>query len=107
MCVIPRDAFTRKWQRGEICQKGTKDTILMPYQGTDLREGHWERRIFEILEFTKGTNSCGLTISGRGWPTAYHATMQKKFELREKTNFPINGCKLEKIKGHTLRALLR
>ena len=51
-----------------MCQKGTKDTILMSYPGTELRDKHWERRIFEILEFTKGTNS------------GYHATVQKKFE---------------------------
>ena len=42
---------------GEICQMGTKDTILTSYPGTDLRDDNWERRIFEILEFTKGTHS--------------------------------------------------
>ena len=47
---------------GEICQKGTIDTILTSYPGTDLRDDHWERRIFEILEFTEGTNSGGVTL---------------------------------------------
>ena len=50
---------------GEISQKGTKDAILTSCPGMDLRDDHWGR-IFEILEFTKGTNSGSLTISGRG-----------------------------------------
>ena len=36
---------------------------------------------FEILEFTKGTNSGGLTLLD-GWPTTYHATMQKMGECQ-------------------------
>ena len=67
--LTTRDACSRKGQGGEICEKGAKFTILTAYPGTDLRDDNWERRTFEILEFTKGTNS-GLTISGRGWPTA-------------------------------------
>ena len=71
------EACTRKGLRGKICPKGTIDTILMSHSGTDLRDNHWERCIFQILEFTQGTNSGGSTMSGRGWPTAYHATIQK------------------------------
>ena len=73
----------------------------------DLRDDHWETRIFEILEFTKGTNSGDLTISGRGLSTAYHATMQKirVFQLWVKADFPINACKIEKFVSHTGRAL--
>ena len=54
----------KKIAGGETSQKGTKDTILTSYPGTDLGE-HWGC-VFEILEFTKGTNSGSLTISGRG-----------------------------------------
>ena len=61
---------------GEICRKGNKDTILTSYPGTDLRDNHWGC-IIKILEFTKGTNSGSLKISGRGLPRAYHATIQK------------------------------
>ena len=37
----------------KICQKGTKNTILITYPGADFRENHWERCIFEISEFIK------------------------------------------------------
>ena len=39
---------------------GTKDTNLTSYPGTDLKDDNWERRIFDILEFTKGTHSGNL-----------------------------------------------
>ena len=51
-----REACTRKGQRGEISQKGTKDKILTSYPGMGLRDGQWGS-IFDILEVTKGTNS--------------------------------------------------
>ena len=57
----------KKRAGGEICRKGTIGTILTSYPGTDLRDDHWERCIFEIVEFTKGTSSCGVTIQGMGW----------------------------------------
>ena len=66
-------------QGGEICQKGTKDAILTSYPGTDLQDDHGGC-IFEILEFSKGTNNHGLLIP----PTAYHATMQKIRMFRAK-----------------------
>ena len=36
----------KKISGGEILRKGTKDTILTSYPGTELRDDHWERCIF-------------------------------------------------------------
>ena len=63
--------------------------------------------IFEVLEISKGTNSCDLTISGREWPTAYRATIQKMgvFQWWIRANSPINACKIKIFIGHKLGAL--
>ena len=46
---------------------------------------------FEILKLLNGTNSGGLVISSRCWPTTYHATGQKM-------EVPIlNACKNVKV----------
>ena len=82
--------------------------ILTSYPGRDSRDDHWERCLFQILEFTKGMNSGVLIISGKGWPTGYHAPRQKNirvFQLSAKANFPKNGCKIGKFLSHTLKAL--
>ena len=52
-------------------------------------------------------NSGNLTTSGRGWPTGYHATIQKiqVFQLWVKANFPINVCKIKNFIGHKLWVL--
>ena len=54
--ISTRDACTRQGQGDEIFQKGARYTILIAYPGTDSTGDQWERYIFEILEFTKGTN---------------------------------------------------
>ena len=54
--------------------------------------------IFEIMESTKGANSGSLTISGRGWPKAYHAAMSEleyfTFGLELWADFLTNACKM-------------
>ena len=42
----------------------------------DLRDSYWGGGVqaFEILKLLNGTNSGGLVISSRCWPTTYHAT---------------------------------
>ena len=94
---------------GEISQKGTKDTILTSYPWTDLRDGHLGGCIFAISELTKGTNSGGLTISGRG---RQEHIMQKykeweyfSFGVELWANFPIGACKVKHFICHTLRGL--
>ena len=69
----------KKRAGGEISQKGTKDTILTSYPWMDLRDDNWGGCIFETLEFTKGTNSNSLTISGRGGQE-YIMQQYKKWE---------------------------
>ena len=52
---------------GEICLKGTKDTVLTSYPRTDVRDDHWGGGcVFEILEFTKVVNSGNLKILSKG-----------------------------------------
>ena len=56
----------KKRAGGEISQKDTKDMILTSCPWTDLRDDHWGGVYIAILEFTTGTNSGSLKISGRG-----------------------------------------
>ena len=84
--------------------------ILTLYPRTDLRDDHWGWGIFEFLEFSKGTNSGSMTISGRVGQE--HIMQQYKdweyfsFGVELWANFPINACKLKNFISHKLRGLL-
>ena len=67
--------------------------------------------IFAILEFTKGTKSGSLTISGRGGQE--HIMQQFKvweyfsFGVELWANFPISVCKIKNFISHKLRGFFR